>query len=518
MAWINPALPQMNTPSVEWLQKNPFQLGDAKFYLLPKQWEFMWCRERYPNYTGGYGSGKTQAGIYRGALLSMQPDNLGIVGRSAETQLELTTKRDFMQFLYDAKLLKSEPNKKHGAIVYCVDPKTNKPIGKTSEVQFDHMEDPDHIHGSHTGWFWMDERAESPFASFLKLVGRNRRPNIPFRSGFATGNPNGHDWGYDFWFNPQKILALAKEIQLERRAIHATSYENYYLDPQYIKDMESAYPEEWLKRYLLGDMDVFEGQIFKEFLHNVHCVNSRQCGFVNGEPPESWPRYQGIDVGGTDPWAFEYAAVDPWENVIFYNEIYRPGEYVDQFAHDAKLIMKDRRFVTVIDWENKLASAELKRHGIQVHNARKRGKMDSITNMGGYLHPNPKRAFPSWHPMAGQPGSPGVFFTEQVPNLIREVPQQRWKKVMGTDISLNQLDDKVSNHAFDAALYILRERPRPESLKKVAPHERMTSDIDKRSAAYYLMEMAQEKYKENRSRIDRIYLPFQQRTARHAWN
>ena len=463
-----------------------------------------------------HNSGKTKAGIYRATLLSMQPNNLGIVGRAAETRLKLTTQRDFLGFLYDAKLLKSKPTKEHGALVYCVDPKTNKPLGYTSEILFDHMEDPDHLHGHHTGWFWIDEASECPQASWLKLIGRNRLNTVQFRSGFVTGNPEGHNWIYDFWFNPQKVQDLTDAQRLMRRGIHATSYENYYLDAQYIDDMRATYPEEWLKRYLLGDMDVFEGQIFKEFSHDVHCVDSRQCkGFKDGQPPEDWAGYLGIDPGGTNAWGLEFAAIDPWGNIVFYDEISQPGEYTDEIALKAKPKLGRRKFSSiVIDWENRQVSAELRRHGINVRNAQKRGKIDSVTIFGGYLHPNKKVPYPNWHPYAGTlgpngQGSPRVFFTEGVPVLTKEVPQQRWKEV--GDIAVNELEKSIVKNSFDAALYIMRERPRPEDLPRPTFREQAEAmKLDKRSAAYYLMELAaqERQYKQNRQGFDKVHLPF----------
>ena len=508
-AWLDPILPKLKTPSPEELRATPMRLGDAIFYLLPKQWDFMWCTERFPTYTAGYGAGKTKSGIYRGARLSMQPNNIGIVGRAASTDLVLTTQRDMLDFFKEANLLKSEPGKKFGAIVYCVDPFTNKSLGETSEIQFQHMEDPDHLHGYQVGWAWPDERSEIPYASWLKLIGRMRLAHIPVRSAFATGNPNGHDWGYDYWFNPEKVMALPDSVRLQRRGIHATSFENYYLDPQYIEDMKGSYPEEWLQRYLMGDMDVFEGQAFKEFAHEIHCVESRMCsGFINGEPPESWVRYLGIDVGGVDPWAFEFAAIDQYGNIVFYDEIYKPGVYAGDFAEEAKKKMKDRNFVAkVIDWENKLAAEELRRHGITVTNARKRGKMDSITQFGGYLHPNPKRPYPEWHPKRGLAGSPGVFFTERCPHLIREVSQQRWKKMIGSEHALNVLDDKLSNHGFDACLYVCKERPRPEMLPKTFNVSMMESGLDKRNAAWRMLEIEHNKYKEQQKAKTRMPWP-----------
>ena len=133
--------------------------------------------------------------------------------------------------------------------------------------------------------------------------------------------------------------------------------------------------------------------------------------------------------------------------------------------------------------------------GVKVTSAVKRNKREgAINKLARYLHPNPTRRFPDWHPRAGQMGSPGVFYTEGVPKLVEELPQQKWREVNG--VSVNEPDPSVPDHACDAEYYVIRERPEPASLPK-APLGQYGQELttDPRSLVYW---MRVQEYEQNR--------------------
>src|SRR2546425_1183962 len=107
-----------------------------------------------------------------------------------------------------------------------------------------------------------------------------------------------------------------------------------------------------------------------------------------------------------------------------------PG-FIFSFEKELKEKMKPGQLTfkrISMDSENKVAQEELRQMGIRVSNAKKMNKREgAINRMARYLHPNPLRPFPDWHPRKGQLGSPGIFFTEGCPKLREEVPQQRWR-------------------------------------------------------------------------------------------
>ncbi len=265
-----------------------YRLGSAKFQLLPKQYEFMHSPEQFLGFVAGYGGGKTNIGAKKAAILSMTPNNRGLVGMETATDLADVAQRDLLDFLSEAELLVKAPTeKKNVAIVQCIDPATNRNLGYTSEIQFAHLDDPKHVRGRHLGWVWVDEASKVKKEAWLNLIGRLRWPAFRDRYvAYATGNPEGHNWLYDFFFNEEELKKLQcgkkgcqltpeacnKRERQKRRGIHCTTYENYFLPPDYVGNMLSSYSEEERERYLEGSFDIFEGAIFKQFSHDLHVL------------------------------------------------------------------------------------------------------------------------------------------------------------------------------------------------------------------------------------------------------
>jgi hypothetical protein len=520
LIWLDPVLHKFRTATPEELH---VRFGAHEATLSQQQWEFAFCKEQFPCWVGGVRSGKTIGGVYRGLKCSAWiAGNRGIVGRLTQTDLQDTTQRDFYEIAESTGLVKSKNDRK--LILYCCDI-NGKPLPSrvTSEILFLHFDNPNHLKGHGIGWFWMDEGSEMNPKAFYRLTDRLSHPEAAGKyTGYVTSNPEGRNWIFDHWYNPDKVEALKCTerncknerhplcIRLSRRGIHNRTKDNPFLTAEYLRMQYATAPEDWIRRYMDGEFDVFEGQIWKEFAHEIHCVRSRECkGWDGHEPPKLWPRYMGIDAGGVDPWAFEAAAVDSYGNLIFYDEINRPEVYVGNFEKEVKKIIDGRNFIRFpMDWENKPSQEELRRIGVRVTNAFKRNKLHSIQLLARYLHPNPERAFPDWHPRAGEPGSPGIFFTERVPGLVREIPQQRWKKILGHDIETNEMDPKMRDDTVHGCLYVIRERPRPEEALITIAIKLEAAGVDRRSAYYHLLEAEADKHKQKQSGMDRIYLPF----------
>lgn len=285
--WYDPVLPEIKVPSD--LKTQWFQLGSMKYQLLPTQYKFLKAKEQQVAYIGGFGSAKTRSGVLKTAHLAMFPNNRIIVGQEAATDLVETTQRDLVDFLYEAELLKTAPNQNtKKAVVYCVDPVTQKNLGYTSEIQFLHLDDPKHVRSRHVGAVWVDEGSKVSGDAWKELQGRLRW--APFRGrfqAFVTGNPEGHNWIYDTFFNQELIESMVcghpkctlsmEECNLalrkRRRGLHATTYENYFLPEGYVENMLASYSPEERARYLEGSFDVFKGAAFKEFSHDTHVLS-----------------------------------------------------------------------------------------------------------------------------------------------------------------------------------------------------------------------------------------------------
>lgn len=187
-----------------------------------------------------------------------------------------------------------------------------------------------------------------------------------------------------------------------------------------------------------------------------------------GVPPTDWPRLLAMDVGGATANCLEWVAQDPVsKSIVFYNEVHKVTADMRLVADMSLPYMKDSRgqqynfLAKVGDQENKIALSDMGKYGITFTNAVKQNKLVSVQRLSGYLHPNPNRHFPAWHPRAGQLGAPLMYITPACKHLIEEIPQQKWKsETGGTDLK-DEMDRAVKHDAVDCALYIVRILPAP---------------------------------------------------------
>jgi hypothetical protein len=219
-------------------------------------------------------------------------------------------------------------------------------------------------------------------------------------------------------------------------------------------------------------------------------------GWIDGIPPRTWVRILAMDVGGATANNLEWAAICPdTQSLVFYDE-------VNKVTTDMRLVAdlslpkmspegEDAEYnflAKVGDYENRVALADMGRYGINFSNAVKHNKTISAGRLSGYLHPNPKRPFPLWHPRAGELGAPLMFTTPRCKHLNNEIPMQKWKaqpgaKSEGTSLK-DELDRSVKHDAVDCALYIVRLLPAPATV--VIPKLKMTGqEINLQSNLYW---------------------------------
>lgn len=213
-------------------------------------------------------------------------------------------------------------------------------------------------------------------------------------------------------------------------------------------------------------------------------------GWIDGIPPLTWPRMLAMDVGGATPNNLEWAAQDPQSLcIVFYDEVNKTTTDMRELAQLAIPKMKhpsgeEYNFkFRVGDYENRIALEEMGKHGLRFTNAVKTNKNLSIHRLAGYLHPNPKRPYPQWHPNAGRLGSPLMFVTPRCAQLIKEIPLQRWKEDKQGGSRKDELDKTVRHDAVDCALYIARLLPAPVEIP--IPKAKEGPDMDLRSKLYW---------------------------------
>lgn len=176
-----------------------------KYKLLPGQRKFFEIPHEYETdvavYQGGYGSGKTWCGSLLGILLALRyPGIKGLVGAQTLGLLRDTTLDQYFKHLENM------------GIQYVYIKSENKiKFENGSEILFRHLEEDDKLKSLNLGFVEIEEMSDTPYATFLMLLGRLRQEKRPewknFRYRlFGHTNPEGaRGWLYEnFKVNPKK--------------------------------------------------------------------------------------------------------------------------------------------------------------------------------------------------------------------------------------------------------------------------------------------------------------------------
>ena len=164
----------------------------------------------------------------------------------------------------------------------------------------------------------------------------------------CTTNPGGvgHGWVKSRFIDGKKPYVvhemtvkssvIDKTQKVTTQYIPATVTDNPYLADDYVFQLEQK-PIALRKALLLGDWNVFEGQVFTEWRDDDAGYKSR-CYTHVIKPfkiPKSWQRFRSFDWGYSKPFSVGYWAADGDGRLYRYNEIY--GTYKDE---NTKLTVK----------------------------------------------------------------------------------------------------------------------------------------------------------------------------------
>lgn len=346
---------------------------EFKYDPLPKQEMFHNAPQKYRLYAGGYGSAKTTAGVIDMAMIGLRwKRNLLLITRATYPELRDTTRKEFLEIPVEVN--GKEYAFGHSPLVTSWNKSDNHmTLMNGTEILFRPLDKLDKIKSLNLGAFLMDEATEFPEDTFLALTGRLRRVlacstcgKKPPRKwvngkvvqtlicprcnvytiqhfGLATTNPEGHDWVWKRWVagaerlqewkHPTAYgeLSTFEAVKGDYYVVTATSDENPYLPENYVPDMLSNYPEEWVKRYVYGSFETFSGNIYHEFRDEKPYV------VPAFELPEDWYRFVGIDHGLRNPTAVLWLAVSPEGRVYVYDEFYASGKLVSELVEIIKL-------------------------------------------------------------------------------------------------------------------------------------------------------------------------------------
>lgn len=395
----------------------------ATLEALPRQSDLFDILERTEGrlsvlYGGAMGGGKSHGIAIAGLLLShWWPNNRGFIGRLDFKDLRETTYQTCIDVWGDTGLVAQHHKAEHWVR-----------FKNGSHVLFGELKDPESRKSLNLGWYAIDEATEVPEKSRLMLLSRLRWPGVLYREVLAT-NP-GPGWvKREFYDEPRKANVFF---------VQSLPEDNDALPEDYVRSLEERYPDLWIKRYLKGSWDAFEGQVFEEFDRTRHVKPAVADATV-------WRvRARAIDHGLRNPTCCLWGGVDRDGVIHVYDEHYEQGKPV---SHHAAAIKRREHPVhaTVIDPSTQAATdmrngspwsvrAEYQLNGIatvMANNAR----MAGILRVKELLKADK------------------LVIHQNCPNLLRELPEYEWKDVDG---DMNPVEDaaKKNDHAVDALRYL----------------------------------------------------------------
>jgi hypothetical protein len=299
----------------------------------PHQRDFVTSDSPFLCLSGGFGSGKTTALVWRvRAMLIDTPyfgdmsGNIGLIGRFRRTDFEKTTLPELLKWIpqhwikkhwhKDGKIELVNESVLHYMPLDSPDPLASLNIGFAAIDQMEEV--------SYEVWKVLAyERIRLRVLTRYEVIARGREiekrlivPQFDPQNGFCIStdpseraavldyqcafgvcNPR-KGWIYDkFWRNEQyKDAGDAKAASLYKpnyKLIESSTFENRAnLPAHYIENQRRDKSRRDYDRSVLGKWDAFEGQIYEDF--GQHLVLN-----YNEVPNPAWPIYIGIDHGGT---------------------------------------------------------------------------------------------------------------------------------------------------------------------------------------------------------------------------
>ncbi len=463
----------------------------------PKQQQFHALSAKYRGFCGGWGNGKTSGGCAEFFIRLMEfPGTNSIIGRKTRPELRTTT----WDMLVNGD---TQPTGWRGI------PKDLIRVYNKSDLYIE-LQNGSRIHGLplddvrklenyNLGLYLVDQAEEVEEEFFIKLQGRLRQHGAP-REGILLFNPNGHNWLWKRFIDPQRKHAW-RGIH---KCVEATPLDNPNLPPDYLEQFESL-PEHWYNRYVLGSHDVFEGQIFVDWHDAVHVIDPFYI-------PKDWERWCSIDPGIGHEGAVNWVARDWNNNCYMYREIVKAGEPVDWWV-DAITNAEasgdwggpdEEIFVRLIGRESQQRAQTDGRSVYEIYaeegmddlELADRDPIARINRITQRLRPKVGHVRPQWaygdadeEGITGD-GAPSLYVFRGCEYTIEHLPQYRWRPVRTnfTEETPAEKPRKKDDHTIDNLGHILvaigdSDPSVPSNSVVVDPDERYADEHFERALA-----------------------------------
>lgn len=316
-------------------------------------------------------------------------------------------------------------------------PPINVELENGSEIWIRSTETGERLYGPNVARILMDEiTLGHQELAFQILAQRARQPNFKHQIK-STGTPKGKNWLWKFMLETRKKDRPAYEVE---------TLDNPHLPEGYVDRLLELYGgwDNPLARQELG------GQ-WLQMVGPVYPMFSRQKHIKQG--PDHWTEYKkrfgGIDPGGVAPTALVATGVAYDDRVYAYGEWYKHQASFDQVV---EAMLEWRETKGILHWVCDPSAKEW---------------IERLANMGFSIekatHGNdiPLRVQLVARRFNEAPsgGGPGLFISQDCPNLISEVEMLSWARVKlpgrGEEIMADRFERGAPDHAQDALANVI---------------------------------------------------------------
>jgi len=220
--------------------------------ILKHQLAFVESNATHTGLIGGYGSGKSFAGVLKTTLMKLKYPSIpvayylptyGLIEDVAIPKFaELLTNMNIPYVLNQSKHFF---NTKYGKII------------------LRSMSNPERIVGYEVGYSLIDETdilsKDAMTDVFVKIIARNRcqLPNGDKNKTDVVGTPEGFKWAYEFFVTKTKA---------NRKMIKGKTFDNPFIPEEYIETLSDIYTPQQLEAYLNGEfVNLTSGNVYHHF-------------------------------------------------------------------------------------------------------------------------------------------------------------------------------------------------------------------------------------------------------------
>lgn len=476
--------------------------------------QFQQSRAKIQIFGGGFGNGKTAAGVVKALRLADgYPKSNGLIARSTYPKLNDTIRKEFLKWC-PKEWIKSFP--------MSVNASNTCTTMKGSEINFRYIAQQGKTEEQTTSnllsatydWILVDqmEDPEISYKDFLDLLGR-LRGNATYKGDDPTMPRTGPRWML-ILCNPtrnwlyQKIVkpyhdyvnngTIAEDLLVLRtmdgevirddlgnprllmEVFEGPTHINAHnLGEDFIQLLESSYKGQMRDRFLLGKWAAYEGLIYKEWNDQVHYIpQSEMYRYLLNQIEEHnyVPTFvEGYDFGLSSPSCYLLGIVDMFGNVLNVDGYYKSEYNLNDQAKRIKEIRTrwsfDGRF-DIDTWikadpdifRRKSAGGKIvgksvaELFGEEDSSLRfTRGNNDvknGIAKVQQYVNAHPGHK----HPITGDTPAPYIYFATELSFVGDEMGGYFWRK---NDKGAYE-DEPVSHasdHSLDTVKYQLSDRP-----------------------------------------------------------